>query len=90
MSDDSERYEPVRILVETEERAITGTIYKPIKGEGFRLSDYLNTYDREFLCLADVQIADRGQVSRVSDKREFIAVAVASIICVTPLRDNEG
>lgn len=35
MSDDSERYEPVRILVETEERAITGTIYKPIKGEGF-------------------------------------------------------
>jgi hypothetical protein len=90
MSDDSETYEPVRVLVETAERAFTGTVYKPIKGEGFRLSDYLNTYDREFLCLSDVQIADRGQAWRVSDKREFIAVAVSSIIYVTLLRDNEG
>jgi hypothetical protein len=89
MSDSAETYEPVRVLVETAERAFKGTVYKPVKGAGFRLSDHLNTYDREFLCLTDVQIADRGQAWRVSDTRGFIAVAVCSIIYVTPLGANE-
>jgi hypothetical protein len=85
-----EGYEQVRVLVETEARAFTGTVYKPIKGEDYRLSDYLNTYDRAFLCLTQVEIADRGQSWRVCDTRDFIAIAVSSIIYVTLLRDGEG
>ena len=57
-------------------------------GARLRLSDYLNAYDGQFLCLTDVQIADRGQAWRVADTREFLAVAVASITYVTPLRDR--
>ncbi|MDO8963870.1 MAG: hypothetical protein Q7W30_05180 [Coriobacteriia bacterium] len=82
-------HEQVRVLVETQERAFKGIVYKPVKGEAFRLSDHLNTYDRSFLCLTDVQVADRGQAWRVSDKRDFIAIAISSITYVTPLRDNE-
>jgi len=83
-------HERVRVLVETQERAFKGTVYKPVKDEQFRLSDHLNTYDRTFLCLTDVQIADRGQAWRVSDKREFIAIAVNAITYVTPLGPNES
>jgi hypothetical protein len=89
VSDGAEGHELVRVLVETQERAFKGTVYKPAKGDGFRLSDHLNAYDRTFLCLTDVQIADRGQVWRVSDKRGFIAIAVSSITYVTPLGENE-
>lgn len=90
MSDETtDGHELVRVLVETAERAFKGTVYKPIKAEGFRLSDHLNAYEKSFLCLSDVQICDRGQAWRVSDKREFIAVAVSAITYITPLAANE-
>ncbi len=62
---------------------------KNVKDERFRLSDHLNTYGKEFLCLSDVVIQDRGQQYRAGDKREFVAVAVSAITYVTPLADNE-
>lgn len=82
-------YERIRVLVETDERAFKGYVYKPDKGASFRLSDYLNSCDRSFLLLTDVQVADRGQVWRVLEKRDFIAVSIAQITYVTPLSDSE-
>jgi hypothetical protein len=82
-------YERIRVLVETTERAFRGYIYKPVKEGGYRLSDHLNDYEHSFIKLADVQVLDRGQQYRVGDKRDFVAVAVASITYITPLRDNE-
>jgi hypothetical protein len=89
VSDVADGHELVRVLVETHERVFKGTVYKPVRGDSFRLSDHLNSYDRAFLCLTGVQIADRGQVWRVSDKRDFIAIAVSAIVYLTPLGPNE-
>jgi len=90
MSDESGiTHERVRVLVETAERAFKGYVYKPVKDERYRLSDHLNNYGHKFINLADVQVLERGQQYRVGDKREFVAVAIASITYITPLRDDE-
>lgn len=84
----SEEYTRVRIMIETAERSFRGYVYMPERDEHFRLSDHLNTYDKGFLCLTDVEIADRGQHWRVGEKLDFIAVSVAQITYVTPLDEN--
>lgn len=84
-----ESYEKIRVLVETTERTFRGHLYKPVKGARFRLSDHLNSYGKEFLCLTDVQINDRGQAYRAGDKREFVAISVTAITFVTPLKEGE-
>lgn len=81
-------YERIRVLVETDARAFRGFVYKR-KSERFRLSDYLNTYDKQFLCLTDVLITDRGKEYRVGDKRDFVAISVASVTFVTPMAEDE-
>ncbi|HEX9092397.1 MAG TPA: hypothetical protein VF902_00290 [Coriobacteriia bacterium] len=86
MSDEHER---IRVLVETDERAFKGFIHKPLKDDTFRLSDHLNTYGKDFICLSDVQISERGQAYRVGEKREFVAIAIAAITYITPMSGNE-
>lgn len=81
-------YKRIRVLVETAERCFRGHIFKPEKDESFRLSDHLNEYDKQFICLTDVEIADRGQHWRVGDKQAFVAVALNSITYVAPLEEN--
>jgi hypothetical protein len=81
--------ERIRVLVETGERSFRGYVYKPVKDERFRLSDHLNAYGKDFLCLSDVVIQDRGQQYRAGDKRDFVAISVAAITYVTPLREDE-
>lgn len=81
-------FERIKVLVETAERTFRGYVYKR-KGEHFRLSDHLNAYDKQFLCLNDVSITDRGKEYRVGDKREFVAVAISSITFVTPMGEGE-
>ena len=82
-------YERIRVIVETSERSFCGYVYKR-KSERFRLSDHLNTYDKQFLCLTDVTVSDRGKESRTGDKRDFVAVAVTSITYVTPTGEEEA
>ncbi len=82
-------YRKIRVLVETPERTIVGTIHKPESQDTqIRLSDYINDYSRQFLCLTEVEIKERGQQHRVGDKRPFIAVAIASICYMAPLEDD--
>ncbi len=81
-------YERIKVLVETSERSFRGYVYKR-KSERFRLSDHLNTYDKQFLCLTDVMVTDRGKEYRVGDKRDFVAIAIASITFVTPMGEGE-
>lgn len=84
-----ESYEKIRVMVETGERIFRGYIYKPVKGARFRLSDHLNSYGKEFLCLTDVQVNDRGQAYRAGEKREFAAIAITAITYVTPMKEGE-
>lgn len=78
----------IRVLVETEERCFKGNLFKPVRGSDFRLSDHLNTYGKQFLCLADVEIADRGKEWKVGERRGFIAIATSAITYITPLEDD--
>lgn len=82
-------YLPIKVLVETAERSFKGVVHKPVyEHDNFRLSDYLNTYDKNFLCLSDVTIHDRGQHYRAGEKCEFVAISIASITFLTPLEDD--
>ena len=83
-----ETFKRVRVLIETAERCFRGYIYMPERDQHYRLSDHLNEYGKEFLCLSDVEIAERGQHWRVGDKQPFVAVALTSITYVTPLDDD--
>ncbi len=90
MDPEGHEYTKSRVMVETAERTFRGFLYRPVEDEGMRLSDYLNDYDRPFLCLADVRVNDRGQTHRVGDERDFIAISVSEIHFITPMRDSES
>ena len=81
-------YKRIRVLIETTERCFRGFVYKPEREEHYRLSDHLNSLDNKFLCLSEVEIADRGQHWRVGEKQPFVAVAVSAITYVTPLEED--
>lgn len=80
-------HERIRVLVETAERTFRGVVHKPMIDDRYRLSDHLNTYDKNFLCLTDVTINERGQQYRAGDKAEFVAIAIAAITFVQPIQD---
>ena len=86
---DGAQFERIRVLVETAERTFRGYLYKPVLDVDRRLSDYINDYDRPFLCLSDVAVNDRGQTHRPGDKREFVAIATSAITYIAPMGDNE-
>jgi hypothetical protein len=81
----AEEHQRIKVLVETAERSFKGYLYKPIRDERFRLSDWLNSYDKAFINLAEVEVADRGQHYRVGDRQNFVAVQLASITYITPM-----
>ncbi len=81
-------YNRIKVMIETDERCFKGYIYKPDKGEDFRLSDHLNSYEKQFVCLSDVEINDRGIYHRVGDKRDFVAVALSAITYLVPLEEG--
>jgi hypothetical protein len=89
VSDQGAGYDRVRVLVETAERAFRGYIHKPVREPAYRLSDHLNEHDKDFVCLSEVQVVERGQAYRVGDKRDFVAVSKSAITYVTPLRDGD-
>lgn len=86
---DQQGYERERVIVETAERTFRGYLYRPSAGSSQRLSDYLNEYDRRFLCIADVAINDRGQTHRPGEKRDFVAISTSAISFLAPMRPDE-
>jgi hypothetical protein len=72
-----------RILAETDRYRISGTIRLPPEGYRSRLSDYLNSAERSFLSLTDVQIAPLNGEGTVR-QLPFAAVSVAHLVIVTP------
>ncbi|GAB4277491.1 MAG: hypothetical protein Kow0056_08990 [Coriobacteriia bacterium] len=82
---DPAAYDRIRVVVETDERTLRGTMYKPKSDPHYRLSDFINDYSDKFLRLSDVEILDRGQTHRVGDRQAFVAVSVAAITYIAPL-----
>lgn len=81
-------YRRVKVLIETAERSFRGMVFVPSGDDHIRLSDFLNTYDKQFLCLADVELADRGQHWRIGDKTSFVAIAVNAITYIMPMEGD--
>ena len=78
-------YQCIRVVVETTQRTIRGNIHKPVGAADYRLSDYLNGYQDQFLRLTEVEILERGQTHRVGDRQDFAAVSVAAITYIAPI-----
>jgi len=71
-------------VIETDRYRITGTLLLPRDGYRSRLTDYLNSAERSYLALTDVEISSLDDPSR-SEHRQFIALALRHIVLAMPL-----
>jgi hypothetical protein len=76
-----------RVLLETSRYRIEGTLMLPRDGYRSRLSDYLNSSDKDFVSVTDVSMRALDEYGRAGDpvRHEFIAVSRAHINLATPL-----
>jgi hypothetical protein len=76
-----------RIVVETDRYRITGLLRLPRDGYRSRLTDYLNSSERAFLALTDVELVPFG--SGEAQRRPFLAVSLSHVVLAMPL-DGES
>jgi hypothetical protein len=71
-----------RIVVETARYRIKGVLRLPRDGYRSRLTDYLNSSERAFIALTDVEITslERGAVER----HEFLALSLQHVVLAMP------
>jgi hypothetical protein len=74
-----------RIIVETERYRITGILRLPRDGYRSRLTDYLNSSERSFLPLTDVEITPLDNAGAGSERRGFIALSLRQIVLAMPV-----
>jgi Family of unknown function (DUF6812) len=72
-----------RIVVETERYRITGVLRLPRDGYRSRLTDYLNSPERSYLPLTDVEISSLDGPPH-PEQRPFIALSLAHIVLAMP------
>jgi hypothetical protein len=72
-----------RILVETERYRIKGVLRLPRDGYRSRLTDYLNSSERAFLALTDVEVAPIDG-SGPAEHRPFLALSLNHVVLVMP------
>jgi hypothetical protein len=82
-----QRDEP--IIVETEHHRITGFLRLPSDGYRSRITDYLNSDERQFVALTDVQIEPLHGAPR-TERRDFIALSLRHVVLVMPASDPMG
>jgi hypothetical protein len=72
-----------RIVIETNRYRITGLLRLPRDGYRSRLTDYLNSSERAFLALTDVELVpfDGGEPQR----QPFLAVSLNHVVLAMPL-----
>ncbi len=77
-----------RIIVETDRHRITGSLRLPTDGYRSRLTDYLNSSEREFLALTDVELISLEGTPRV-ERRDFVALSLRHIVLAMPADEDE-
>jgi hypothetical protein len=82
----------LRILVETPRYRIVGTLVLPRDGYRSRLSDFLNSSDRDFISLTDVSMQALDDAGRAGDpvQHEFVTVSRQHIVLATTLDGTNG
>jgi hypothetical protein len=76
-----------RIVVETGRYRITGVLRLPRDGYRSRLTDYLNSSERTFVALTDVELEpfDGGE----SQRWPFLAVSLSHVVLAMPLAGEQ-
>ena len=77
-----------RIIVETDRHRITGSLRLPADGYRSRLTDYLNSSERVFLALTDVELLPLNGAGR-GEQRDFIALSLRHIVLAMPAAEAE-
>ena len=77
-----------RIIVETDRHRITGLLRLPADGYRSRLTDFLNSSERAFLALTDVEVTSLQGTPRV-EQRDFLALSLRHIVLAMP-DDGDG
>jgi hypothetical protein len=82
---------PLRILVETARYRIVGTLVLPRDGYRSRLSDFLNSSDRDFISLTEVSMQALDEQGRAGEPvgHEFVTVSRRHIVLATTV-DADG
>ena len=78
-----------RIIVETDRHRITGSLRLPADGYRSRLTDYLNSAEREFVALTDVELTGL-QGDPQAERRDFIALSLRHIVLAMPANDDQA
>jgi hypothetical protein len=74
-----------RLMIETDRHRITGTVTAAKDGSRSRISEMLNTSERDFIALTDVTIEPLD--GRPELRCEFLVVARSKIVFALPLSD---
>jgi hypothetical protein len=77
-----------RIVVETARYRISGLLRLPRDGYRSRLTDFLNSSERDFIALTDVEI-EMLEAPAAPERRAFLAVALSHIVLAMPTDDEE-
>jgi hypothetical protein len=74
-----------RVLLETARYRIVGTLVLPRDGYRSRLSDFLNSSDRDFISLTGVslQVLDESGRAGETVEKDFVTVARSHVILAT-------
>jgi hypothetical protein len=78
-----------RVIVETDRHRITGRLRLPADGYRSRLTDYLNSSEREFLALTDVEVTNLKGTPRI-EKRNFIALSLRHVVLAMPADEDNA
>ena len=80
---------PQRVLLETARYRVVGTLVLPRDGYRSRLSDFLNSSDRDFISLTDVRLQVLDESGRPGEpvKKDFVTVARTHVILATTADD---
>ena len=83
------RHRSERVLLETSRYRIVGQLSLPKDGYRSRLSDYLNSHDRDFISLTDVtlQALDQSGTPGAPVHHDFVTVSRQHIVLATPAAD---
>jgi hypothetical protein len=76
------------VVIETDRHRIEGSLRLPLDGYRRRVTDFLNTSDRDFLPLTDAVIQPLSGNGELPIHRKFVAVGRRHIVLATLVDDQ--
>jgi hypothetical protein len=77
------------VVIETNRHRIEGSLRLPLDGYRRRVTDFLNTSDRDFLPITDATIHPLSGNGELPMHRKFVAVGRRHIVLATLVADDQ-